>query len=192
MPHNTPHPLQNEALFLSALADDAAWQVTNLRVRHRTYEQLFALSSELLCTLSFDGYLRLVNAAWERALGWTAEELYAQPFISFIHPDDQGVVADAIQELHQAQRTACWVQRFRCKDGRYVWLEWNVTAQPEAGLIYAAVRDLSLQMQDEHERGSADEWLAQSLASSPLVTIEWDSIGIVQRWNPSGERVFGW
>ena len=26
--------------------------------------------------------------SWERTLGWTAEQLMAVPFITFVHPDD--------------------------------------------------------------------------------------------------------
>ena len=37
---------------------------------------------------SVDGYFTELNPAWERWLGWTREELMAEPFISFVHPDD--------------------------------------------------------------------------------------------------------
>ena len=41
--------------------------------------RLFALSLDLLGLAGFDGYLKLVNPAWESVLGWTEDEIYAQP-----------------------------------------------------------------------------------------------------------------
>jgi PAS domain S-box-containing protein len=39
-------------------------------------EQFFDLSIDLLCVVGFDGYFKRVNAAWERTLGYTREELF--------------------------------------------------------------------------------------------------------------------
>jgi len=38
---------------------------------------LFALSLDLFCIAGFDGYLKLLNPAWERTLGFTICELLA-------------------------------------------------------------------------------------------------------------------
>ena len=51
--------------------------------------RLFALSLDLLGLAGFDGYLKLVNPAWESVLGWTAEEIYARPYLEIVHPDDR-------------------------------------------------------------------------------------------------------
>ena len=40
---------------------------------------LLNLAQDMLCVAGVDGYIRQVNPAWERALGWTAEELYRVP-----------------------------------------------------------------------------------------------------------------
>ena len=47
-------------------------------------ERLFALSQDLLGAAGADGRLRWVNAAWERSMGWTPEELLARPYLEFI------------------------------------------------------------------------------------------------------------
>jgi len=36
--------------------------------------QLLNLAQDMLCVAGFDGYFKQVNPAWERALGWTAED----------------------------------------------------------------------------------------------------------------------
>src|ERR1700741_4440529 len=50
--------------------------------------RLFEMTSELLATISHDGYFTLLNTAWEKLLGWTREELQASPIHDFMHPDD--------------------------------------------------------------------------------------------------------
>ena len=55
-------------------------------------ERLFALSQDLLGAADADGRLRWVNAAWERTMGWTPAELYARPYLDFLHPDDRAKV----------------------------------------------------------------------------------------------------
>ncbi len=51
-------------------------------------QRLFELSADMLGTATLDGYFTRLNPAWERILGWTREQLMAEPFISFVHPDD--------------------------------------------------------------------------------------------------------
>jgi len=51
--------------------------------------RLLALSIDLLGAAGFDGYLKLHNPAWSRALGYSDEQLATTPYIDLIHPDDQ-------------------------------------------------------------------------------------------------------
>src|SRR6478672_814846 len=50
--------------------------------------RLFEMTSDLLATISLDGHFTLLNPAWERLLGWTREELQANPIQQHLHPDD--------------------------------------------------------------------------------------------------------
>jgi PAS domain-containing protein len=50
--------------------------------------RLFDLSVDMLGTATTDGWFTHLNPAWERTLGWSVEELMAEPFLSFVHPDD--------------------------------------------------------------------------------------------------------
>jgi len=50
--------------------------------------RLFEMTSDLLATISHDGYFTLLNPAWEKLLGWTREELQAAAIHEFLRSDD--------------------------------------------------------------------------------------------------------
>ncbi|MEM6734128.1 MAG: PAS domain-containing protein, partial [Myxococcota bacterium] len=52
------------------------------------FEKLVLNSLDLFCVANLDGYLSWVSPQFEQTLGWTREELSAQPYISFVHPGD--------------------------------------------------------------------------------------------------------
>jgi PAS domain S-box-containing protein len=50
-----------------------------------------------------DGYLRRVNPAYQRALGYPIEELLAKPMLAVVHPDDVESVAEVLGGLLQGE-----------------------------------------------------------------------------------------
>jgi PAS domain S-box-containing protein len=123
-------------------------------------ERLFALSQGLLGAADASGRLRWVNAAWERTMGWTAEELYTRPYIDFVHPEDRATVIDfarRLQRLPPGESGQVEVRARRC-DGSYRWLRVSAAVAGGADhMVYLSGTDVS----DLHE---ALEELARSNA----------------------------
>ncbi len=114
--------------------------------RRRVEEELnrfFTLSLDMLCVAGFDGYFRQVNPAWERVLGYTADELLARPYMEFVHPDDQAQTVTKADRLSGGGQVLNFENRYRAKDGTYRWLEWNSVPYPSEQTIYGAARDIS-------------------------------------------------
>ncbi|MBW4681444.1 MAG: diguanylate cyclase [Microcoleus vaginatus WJT46-NPBG5] len=97
---------------------DATTDLTHLQA-------LLDLSGELFCLWGSDPYWQPLNCAWERVLGWTVDEVRAQPWIEFVHPEDvpsslatmESCVGETVREFEQ---------RCRHRDGSYRWLAWRV------------------------------------------------------------------
>jgi PAS domain S-box-containing protein len=109
----------------------------------QTLTEFFELSIDLLCIAGFDGYFKELNPAWTRALGWSVEELYAKPFIEFVHPDDRERTRAEAQWLMEGKTTVFFQNRYRRKDGTYRSLVWSASSSPERKLMYAIARDVS-------------------------------------------------
>src|SRR5918996_97895 len=86
----------------------------------------FDIERDLLCTADADGYFQSLNAAWERVLGWSREELMQRPLIEFVHPDDvERTVEEASRIVQPDSHIVNFENRFRTKDGGWRWLRWS-------------------------------------------------------------------
>lgn len=99
----------------------------------------FTLSPDMFCIADSNGYLRKVNAAWTKELGWTKEELLSVPFLELIHPDDVENTKHILEHMEE-QDVIRFHNRYRKKGtGEYVVLEWCATAWTN-GFTYATAR----------------------------------------------------
>ena len=162
------------------------------------YETFFHLSQGLLATANLSGYFRDLNPAWSPLLGYTVEELKARPFIEFVHPDDQAMTHQEAAGLFQGKITVHFENRYRCKDGRYIWLSWIArTGTDEADgspLIFASAYDIthhkSVQEQLLNKVQESNRFRTLIESTSDFVGIA-DLTGIVTYINPAGLRLLG-
>ncbi|MBB3904118.1 PAS domain-containing protein [Methylobacterium brachythecii] len=136
---------------------DLARQVS---IRTAERDQIWQASSDLLCVANFDGYFVSLNPAWPLTLGWTEAELKARPFLDFVHPDDIAPTMAAAGGLARGEPQLTFENRYRHKNGSYVWLSWN--GVPRDGLIYSSVRDVTEVKRQAEALAKAEEALRQS------------------------------
>jgi len=128
-------------------------------------DKFFDLSMDLLCIAGGDGYFKRLNPAWERALGFSREELCSKPFIQFIHPDDRARTQDVMEKLLRGQPAINFENRYRCRDGSYRWLTWITPApEEEPPMFYAAARDITEHKRMEEALRQANNELEQHVA----------------------------
>jgi PAS domain S-box-containing protein len=115
-------------------------------------DRFFTLSIDMLCVAHFSGYFKRLNPAWEKTLGFTREELQAQPMFDFVHPDDREHTLEQNRHVRSGGQALAFENRYRCKDGSYRWLLWNATADVEHQLIYSLARDITERKEAEQKR----------------------------------------
>lgn len=106
-------------------------------------ESIFNLSLDLLSISGVDGYLKRVNPAFERTLGYSNDELLSKPYIEFVHEDDRESTSEALARLASGVELAEFENRYLRADGTECWLQWSARPVPEQGLIYGAARDVT-------------------------------------------------
>jgi PAS domain S-box-containing protein len=117
--------------------------MTDSTLQDPRFEHFFATAVDLLCIADTAGFIRMVNPAWQRVLGWTPAELMARPYLELVHPDDVISTKEAAEALERGETVLRFTNRYRHKAGGYRRLEWCSMVRPDEGLIYATVRDIT-------------------------------------------------
>ncbi|MDX2226800.1 MAG: PAS domain S-box protein [Verrucomicrobiae bacterium] len=118
--------------------------VTEEHTLRSQQELFFRYSIDMMCLAGTDGYFKKVNMAFEKVLGYSAEELCSRSFFEFIHPEDQEKTVKVLQSLMSGEPAVDFENRYRAADGTYRWLSWSApAAEPGSTLIYAAARDVT-------------------------------------------------
>ena len=107
------------------LTGDEALEAERLRLR------FWDASQDLLAVISqSDGKPRLINEqAWLHTLGYSQEELAAIRLVDLVHPEDREKPLSAPQKLAGGESFYGFENRYRTKDGRWVWLSWKVVRE---------------------------------------------------------------
>ncbi len=125
----------------------------------RGVERLFEMTSDLLAAISLDGRFTLLNPAWEDALGWSIEELMAEPMQARVHQDDvEQTLALTLAGRNRSAQLVNFTNRYRHKDGSWRWLSWSARCDGE--VWYAAARDVTDRM-----------WLERQALHDPLTKL---------------------
>jgi diguanylate cyclase (GGDEF)-like protein/PAS domain S-box-containing protein len=97
----------------------------------------------MLCIAGGDGYLKHVNRAFEKGLGWSRAELLSRPILEFVHPDDVEDTAREIERQADGEPTYGFENRWRCPSGRYRALRWTAVPHKDTALVIAVAHDIT-------------------------------------------------
>ena len=137
--------------------------------RRRLEDSFFDVAIDMLCLLGYDGYFKQLNPAWEKALGFTREELMEKPFIEFVHRDDRERTLRQNAEVRAGGKALSFENRYVCKDGDFRWLRWNAAPDSESRSIYSVARDVTDSKRAAEEREELVRKLQAALAEVPTL-----------------------
>ncbi|GLI37043.1 GGDEF domain-containing protein [Geobacter hydrogenophilus] len=112
-------------------------------------------ANDLIHSVTPDGRLLYVNEAWQRTLGYTAEEVEAVSFFDMLHPDSREQCCAELQRVVSGDALSPMEAVFTAKDGRQVIVEGSLTCAhggDAPSVIWSICRDIT-------ERKHAEEQL---------------------------------
>ena len=129
--------------------------ITEVIEKQQELDVYFSSSLDLLCIANMEGRFIRLNPQWEIVLGYTTAELKDQEILDYLHTDDILSTYEAIKDLGNNREVKAFINRYRCKDGTYRWLEWR--AKPVERKIYAVARDITEQEEDKRKLEVSEE-----------------------------------
>ena len=153
-------------------------------------EGFFNIALDLLCIADNDGNFIRVNKSWEKTLGYPSEYLVKHKFLEFVHPDDMQITLEAMKRLREKEQVLNFVNRYRCKDGSWKYIEWRSLTVGE--LIYAAARDISERIEFENALMASEERFALVIDATELGVWDWNVETDNVYYSPQWKRQVGY
>lgn len=127
----------------------------------REFEYFFTNSNDFFGIANTEGYFEIINPSFKNVLGYSKNELATKPFIDFVHPDDVDSTLKAYAKVKSGAALIHFINRYRKKNGEYIWLEWNATPNPVTGKLHCIARDVTDRKKAEDELNKLNGELEQ-------------------------------
>lgn len=153
-------------------------------------DRFFTVNHDLLCISDHEGNFLKVNSSWETVLGYPDDFLEVSKFLDFIHPDDVEATHQRMEELKNQKPVLNFVNRYRCNDGSYRYLEWH--SHPYGNFCYSSARDVTERKLMEDALYIQKERLQTTLFSIGDGVISVDKDQKIVFLNAAAEKLTGW
>jgi PAS domain S-box-containing protein len=166
------------------------------------------LLPDAFCVAGPDGRFLRVNGAFERMLGWSAEELLSLQFAELVHPEDVAATARKMGQLLTSSAGATadlgtsftdFENRLRVRDGGWRRVVWTSRYFPDEGVVYAIARDVTAERATMERLHHSEAVMAEAQAIGrfgswelELASTGLDTSRSALRWSDETFRIFGY
>jgi two-component system cell cycle sensor histidine kinase/response regulator CckA len=131
-----------------------------LRASEERWRAIFENSAVGIALADEKGFLILTNRAYQKMVGYTDEELRSMSFLDLTHEEDRAANADMANQLWQGRlQQFQHEKRYRCKDGKLIWVRNTVSIAPGTEITSRFAMAI---VEDVTERRSLEEQVRQS------------------------------
>jgi PAS domain S-box-containing protein len=149
-------------------------------------DRIFEASVDFICRANANGFFTRVNPTFKRILGFTEEEMCAEPFINFVHPDDLELTLAQTKRKNK-DRSTIFENRFRTKDGEYRRIAWHSQREDVTGEVIGFGRDIT-----EERRVEENFKQIMRAVNECASVVSTDAHGILTEVNESFLQVSGY
>ncbi len=142
----------------------------------KEFEYFFNNSNDCSCIANTEGYFEIVNASFNKVLGYNHNELISKKFIDFVHPDDIADTLKAFDQLKSGAALYSFKNRYRTIAGEYFWFEWNCTFNPATGKLYCIASDITKRKQNKELIEKSNERFEYATKATSDAIWDWDFV----------------
>lgn len=142
----------------------------------------------MLCSIDFNWRFYQLSPAWTRTLGFSLDYLCTCQFTDLVHPDDLFETTQTLAQLGPDTPTLQLTNRYRCHNGTYQTLSWEITVAFEAETFYAVATPLA----SEEIYCQDLERYRRLFESSPMGILIINRKGYPLMVNPAVEKMLGY
>jgi len=147
----------------------------------RGFRALVDNVANVIIVIEPDNRIRYINAAVERLLGYTADELIGVSAEALIHPDDIPASRATIDRLLRDPQAAATVeQRLRHRDGGYRIIETtirNLIDDPAVGGLVASAQDVTDERAAQRRAREEKTYVQSIITQAPVILATLDREG---------------
>jgi PAS domain S-box-containing protein len=161
----------------------------------RAIQELAAIvesTQDAVISENLDAVIQTWNRAAEKIFGYTAQEIVGKPIYLLIPPERKSDEDLILEKIRRGERVEHHETVRRRKDGSLIAVAITVSPlfDPQGNVVGASkiVRDVT----EQTTTVRSAQHLAAIIESSEDAIISKDANGIIQSWNQSAERLFGY
>ncbi|MBF0632526.1 MAG: PAS domain S-box protein [Magnetococcales bacterium] len=166
---------------------------TRIRETKEELDRFFTMSLDLLCITDMEGRFLRLNPSWETTLGHSQKDLLGKSLFELIHPDEHATSLPTESNVFAGQPVLNFINRFRCRDGDYRWLEWRSVSYSDH-TIYGVARDITTRRALEEAMHRSEEKFRQLFQNMSLGAVIYEAVDagndfLILEINTSVERI---
>lgn len=119
----------------------------NNSVKLKDYQYFFDRCLDMFFVTSLEGYFIKVNNAVSKTLEYTEEEIYNNPLLYYVHPDDKEKTNQEFENVLNGKNIVDFENRYITKSGKVKVFTWWGYAYDN--FIYAIARDVTIENQQK-------------------------------------------
>ncbi|RYF24213.1 MAG: PAS domain S-box protein [Flavobacteriales bacterium] len=184
---------QEQRTALSLLAKTVVSLIVERKQKEeiRVFEQLFALSNDLLCWIGIDGYFKRANPAILDLVGLSQEQIKQITLFDFMHPDDWPQARQHLEQLKTGQKVVKFTFRGITKTGQYHYIQCTCSPDPLHHYFFALARDITQETLKDRQLEESEMRFRTVFEGSQSLIATHDLKGNLLSLNPAGAAMLG-
>jgi len=179
------------AIVATAVALVARRRIRAAEGSTQQLRRLFDVSTNLIAVAGPDGYLKKVNRAWTRILGFPEGELLARPYLDVVHPDDRQSAGNELAALQAGRQIQAFEARMQCRDGGFRWILWSAWLDPDTRELYGIGKDVTDTRAAQEQIARSEASLGEAQEIARLGSWDWDIATDTLEWTDPLRRIYG-